>query len=321
MRMFLKLFGNQILWFGLFSITVLGVVSYLILNDEAQTSVTKQLLNQQQTIARAEASNIISYLQTFGNSVAVLAQQSSVNRRDASVVLDMDIFVEQRRDNGLISGVVLTDSNGIVRFNSNVLGTRDIGESLADRAYFVWAKNQAEVGEYYISEPVIGRLGASKGQTIIVVSPTYQNDEFNGVVAASLKLEPLVERFFGLMKLSDQTKMYLIDRQGKLLYSKSNPDSAGSNFSGLFLADKTFTDNIKKALNESREGQLKTKTDLIAYAPVLIGSQKWLLIVMTPREEAIDLVAPFYVRQVALLILTLFTILLFGAIAIRKSQA
>lgn len=306
MGIFWGVLQARVLWFGLFAIVLLGVLFYLVLGRAVESSVTEQLLSRQQTIARAEASNIISYFQTFGNSVAVLAQQSSIKRRDASAVSDMDTFVEQRRGNGIVMGVILTDRNGIVQFNSNVLGVRDLGKSIADRDYFVWAKEHAREGEYFISEPVVGRLGASIDQTIVVVaSPVFKNGEFSGAVAASVKLAPLAERFFGLMKLSDLEEVYLTDGHENLLYSNSAPDS----------------DEIKNVLSATEEGQFKTEEHLIAYQPIKLGTQNWLLIISSPAQEVSDLTRPFYVRLTATLILTFLTILLFAAMVIMRNKS
>ena len=307
------------LWFGLISIVMLAAAFYLVLGRGVEASITRQLLKREQTIARAEVGNIILFFQRFGNSVAVLAQLSSIERRDASTVADMDIFVEQRRDSGLVGGVVLTDRDGVVQFNSNVLGTRDLGKSLADRDFFIWAKDKAKKGEYFINKPVISRLGGSEDQPVVLVaSPVYQNGVFAGVVAASVKLAPLAEQFFGFMKVSDLTKAYLVDGRGDLLYSNSVPDGIGLNISELFSGEQTFSDRIKTALSASEEGQFQTKTHLAAYSPISLGAQTWLLIISSPVQEVVDLATPFYVRQAAMLILTSFTILLFGVVATKE---
>lgn len=82
----------------------------------------------------------------------------------------MDAFVEQWGKSGVIGGVVLTDRAGVVRFNSNVTGISDTGESLADRDYFSLAKSQKGPGEYFVGQPVVSRLGATKGKVIIPVA-------------------------------------------------------------------------------------------------------------------------------------------------------
>lgn len=302
----------------------LGAAFYLVLGRGAKSTVTQQLLRRQQTIARAEASNITSFFQVFGDSMAVLAQLSSMERRGPETVQDMDAFVEQWRDSDLVGGVVLTDRNGVVRFNSNVLGTRDVGASLADRDYFVWAENQLGEGEYFIGQPVVSRLGASKGQTIVVVAaPVYQNGIFAGVVAASVKLQPLTERYLGLMKVSDATDVYLINEHGDLLYSSSASDAMGSN---LF----EHLQGLKNTLNTTEEGKLqvsyldpksgKPEEHLIAYSPITLGSQNWLIIMASPIQDITDLTAPIYIRIAAMLLLVSLTVLLFGVIVSRDNQ-
>lgn len=303
---------------GLLTITVMGGAFYFVLGRQAQISVTQQLLIRQQTIAKAEKSNIITFFERFGDGVATLAQVSSVEKGNANVLEDLDTFMVQRRDTGIIGGVVLTDKAGVVQFNSNVSGIRDVGDSLSDRNFFDWAKSEAKKGEYYISRPVMSRLGITVGQTIIVVaSPVIRDGKFSGVIAASVKLEPLVERFFGLMKLSDQTGVYLVDERGELIYSNADKDAPG----GEALSDQTLSDRIKNVLGATEGGRFSTDKYLVAYSPLTLGVQKWLLIITSPAQEASDLTRSFYVRQTAMFIVTAFTIfLLFGIIASRKNQ-
>ena len=298
MGVFRKILSSWILLYSLFSIVVIGGAFYLVLDQEIEATVTRQLLDRKRTIARAEVVNITTFFEKFGNSVATLAQLSSIEASDADAISDLDTFVEQRAKTGLIEGVVLTDKNGVVRFNSNVLGTRDLGESLADRDYFAWAKVEGEKGEYFISQPVVSQ--------VVVASPVYQNNAFSGVVASSVKLAPLAERFLGLMKISDLTEVYLVDGSGDLLYSNSADQSLSS---------------IKNVLSATEEGELRSQTHLIAYSPVILGTQSWLLIISSPALEVVNLTRPFYVRQAGVLILTATTILSLGVIAIRKNYS
>ena len=71
-------------FFGLFLMVGLGLAYYSVLGLGAKESVTQQFLHRKQTLARAEAGNLVSYFQSFGNSVATLSQLSSINRRDFS---------------------------------------------------------------------------------------------------------------------------------------------------------------------------------------------------------------------------------------------
>ncbi len=300
-------------WFGLILTVGLAVAFYLVLGRGTKVLTTQQLLTRQQTIARAQAANTVSFFQVFGDSIAVLAQLSSMERRDATTIQDMDVFIEQWHDSGLIGEVALTDRRGVVQFNSNILGTVDAGTSLADRDYFAWAKTAKE-GQYFVGQLVVSRLGASKGQTIIpVASPVFRNGVFVGVVVVSVKLQPLAERFLDLMKISDLRDVYLVNERREVLYS-----SRASNMVGVSLFEVLqVSDDFKNALAASQEGKLQTGGRLVAYSPILLDNQNWLLIVSSPVDEVVDFITPMYIRQISILLLTLLTILLFG-VAVRR---
>lgn len=326
--MFWRTFPARVWLIGLFLMVGLSAVFYLVLGRETKLSITKQLLHQEQTIARAEASNVVSFFQVFGDSVAVLSQLDSIERMDTDSIRVMDIFVEQWRDYGLVGGVVLTDGQGVVRFNSNVTGTYGIGASLSDRDYFVWAKNQPEKGKYFIGQPVVSRLGAGKGQVIVpVAAAVHQQDVFAGVLAASVKLEPLTNSYLGVMEVADEADVYLIDQYGDLLYSNFVSDATESNIFELSQT-QTFSDNqvldehIKNVLynvTTGKAGGLQTETHLIAFSPIFLNGQKWLLVTTSPIKGVTDLAVPFYVRQTSMLVLMFLIIMLFG-IAVSKGS-
>lgn len=160
---------------------------------------------------------------------------------------------------------------------------------------------------------MVSRIGATKDQMIVVVaSPVFKNSTFTGVLGSSVKVQPLVERFFGMMKVSDQTVVYLVDEGGDLIYSNSDVD---------VLSDQTLSDRIKKALSSEEEGQFTTDKYLVAYSPLTLGVQKWLLIVSSPVQEAAEQTIPFYIRQTIMFIVTSLIILLVIIVAFRKSQA
>lgn len=320
MSFFLKKFSIWTLLYVIFLIIMLGVASYLVLGQEAKHTVTQRILDQQHLIARAEASNTEIFFERIGDAVATLAQLKSIERRDSDAGSDLDSFMKQRLNSGLIGGVILTDKDGIVRLNSNILGTKDVGQSLADREYFAWAKNQAKKGDYYVSQPVVSRTGATKGQMIVpVISPVYQNGAFSGIVAVSVKLKPLVDNFFGLMKVGKHTKTKLLSREGELIYSNSSPEAIGSDISEIFPDDQVLTDKINQTLIAKEEGQFATDKHLVAYSPVELSPQNWLLVISSRINEVDEQMRPVYFRQISMLVLTALTFLLFASISVNKN--
>jgi hypothetical protein len=294
-------------WWGFVLIAGLGLAFYLTLARVIQTTATKEFLGRQQTLARAQAANLTYFFQDIGNSTAVLAQSANIEV--------MESFVNKWVETGLIGGVILIDRNGIVQFNSSVLGTPDIGGSLVDRDYFLWAKSQVGEGEYFVGQPVVSRLGASKGKVIIpVASPVVRDGVFSGVVVSSVILEPLTSRYLELMKISETAAVYLAKEGGELLYS-----SSGGVIEDLNIFD-LLGDGLKNILCTNQEAGFQTEKRLIACAPVLLDSQSWMVVIVSPAEDVTSVVTPIYIRQMVIFLLVTMGILLFGILVSREHK-
>jgi hypothetical protein len=290
-----------VFWFTLVFLVLIRISFGFIFSHGFKTAVTSQLLDKSQTLGRAEVVNIGFFFEKFGNSVANTAQLDSVINHRAAVAHDLEVFINQNKRFDYVAGIVLTNEQGIVEFNSNTLGTKDKGINLADRDFFIWAKNKAKTGEYFISEPVISRLGASEGETVVLVaSPVYQDNVFSGVVASSVRLHPFLERFINHMKISDSMQTHLIDREGKLLHSSFGSDIVGTDILDYLSDNHEMIAKLKSVLSATEEGYFKTEKEMVTYSPIELGSQNWLLILSSSMEEIEKLEKPFFMSQIAL---------------------
>lgn len=125
---------------GFILIAALAIVFYLALGSKAKSLLSSRLLDHQQTLARAQASNVASFFQVFGESIATLSDSSDITNSSTNTQATLEHFVAQWQGSDMVGGIVLTDQNGLVQFNANISGTQDTGASLADRDYFIWAK-------------------------------------------------------------------------------------------------------------------------------------------------------------------------------------
>ena len=324
--MLLKILPARTWLYGFLIMFGLSLFFYAVLGWGAKHSITQQVLKREQTLVRAQAGNITSFFQIFGESIAIFSHLSSLNERNEETIQDMDAFMDKWGDRGLVAGIVLTDSDGVVRFNSNVSGTRDLGASLADRGYFAWAQDSTSRETYIIGEPVVSKLGASKGQVIVpVVSPIYLDESFSGVVAASVILKPLTERNLDLLRVSDETNVYLVDQSGNILYNSSTPSFLGANIfndfeDNLFTRSQALDDLVRNIFSKTEAGKLRIQDQLVAFSPVVLSNQKWLLVTASPSREVNDVLNPIYLRQTSVLVVTFLTFMLFGIIAARSKS-
>jgi len=292
-------------WTGLLSVFFMAGVFYLILGRKLQTTVKNNTVTQELTIARASASNIQSFFQMIGKSIVVLSQAHNLGLFDAQTEQTMDAFMSQWQDSGLIGGVILTDNTGTVKFNANILGTHDVGGSIADRDYFMWAKAQRDGGQYFVSKPITSRLGGSQGQTIVTVSsPVFAGDTFVGDLAASIKLQPLTERFLSLMRVNSETQIYLLDAVGNTLYSNNN---------------LPLSNDVKNMVTIEKEGRFMFGSQVVAYSPINLGTQRWLILVISPTQQLFSNTISFQIRRALVLILMIIITFTFGIIASRET--
>ena len=331
-----KVFHKQTFLYWLLSIIGIALVIWAIPARGAKQSVTNQLLAKQKVLTRAEANNVSTFFTVFGESVAVMAQLKSIEARNADAQHNLDAFVEQWRESNLNGGIITTNKNGVVDIHSSVTGIVDLGEDLSDREYFVWAQD-AQKGEYFVGKPIISRLGATEGELIVAVaSPIFNGDEFDGAIAASVKLVPLMQRYLDLMKVADDSQVFLLDEGGELIYTSSDKYSYGANVFDYFAkypfkGSEVLVEKTKTALAESKEGSLRTsfidpedasvKNYLVSYSPVLVGGKKWMLVITSPANEVWELTVPIYTRLAFLGIFVSLTVLAFGIFVRKEVEA
>lgn len=314
----------------------LGVSYYLILGQKANMMVTNQFLKRQLTLARAQTGNIASFYKVFGDSVAIFSRLNSVHARNSDLQSNLDSFVDQSKDGGLVGGISVVNEEGIIEFNSNISGIPDVGDSISDRDYFEWAKEQTSDGLYFIGSPINSRIGATEGETIIpVAAPIIDNGVFRGAVVSPIRMSVLTERYLEYLKISDLAEIYLINIDGKMIYSNLYPNLVGNNIYELiennpFLGSDILTEKIKNILNEKKEGSMMTsfingKTNLIkdyylAYSPISLNSQNWMLVTATPIEALTDIKTPLDFRLKIMLFLIFVTFVVYGY-SIKKGAA
>lgn len=309
---------------------------YFLVGRTTQTSIIDQFMAREQVLARSEASNLHAFFDVFGESLAVLGQAGSIRSRNEATIRDMDVFTQQWKKTQFIGGILLTGPKGTVRFNSNVLSTHDTGAIIADRDYFTWARDEATVGAVFVGKPVISRLGASRGQTIIpVATPVYDKGQFQGVLATSVELQPLTQHYLGLMNVSPSTEVYLLDTQGTFLYASPDDSVLGTNAleqlqQHSFLGSQPILDHLQAALAHPQEGKIQAGyfnqnanglgIRLLVYTPVSVGNQTWLLVMAAPIQEALALVPTLYWQSAAVFGLGVLLILILGILIARNTQ-
>lgn len=312
----------------------LGIGLYFFYARVSESAIVEQTLHRQQVIARAGAVSMDSFFELLSAQLVIFSKNPDIVNVGENTQVVLDLFVDRYADSPF-SGVILTDGKGLVLFNANRDRRPDVGMDVSDRDYFSWARG-AGAGEVFVSNAVISKVGSSKGKFVVVVAtPVYENNEFQGVLAAGVVLSELAETYLTPLKFSENTRVYLIGPTGVMLHAPQEKfigvnyfDYLNANpYPGSDLASKKLTDvleseserKIDVVLPNERTGELTRF--LIATANINLDSNTWTLAVANPINEANLFYAPFYMTEISILLLFVFTVIVFSILVVSIKRA
>ncbi len=276
-------------------ITVLGIRA----NNEVKNIVQKQFTDQQLLLSRQMSTGIENFLNERTINIEILANSiSDAPPPDRIISAFKNVY---NSTNGIYvlefvnkSGIVTIgypEENtpfGYDIYNQGNPRNEPISEDF-ERAM----KNK----ETYISSPMTlleGGLGS------FIWTPVYKDGEFKGMVLAIIKIEDISNRF---LKNDDSSGIYLIDKNGMVLYDSSEKYLVGENYL-TFLNDTNPL--LRQILHEQINGEEGTgyyfegnKSDkkLIAYSPIRWRDQQWSIAVTSSESEVGALIYSVYVKQ------------------------
>jgi len=310
----------------------LGFIFYLILGKGARNALVEQMLHREQSSARAGASSIATFFELTGNTLVAMSNRDEIITFSPQADALLESAMLKWKDTPVTS-VVLIDKNGKVinASYSELLG--EMGISVADREYFIWAKN-AEGSEFYVSPAIKSRLRGESYYVVPVVSPVIDKEgNFNGVLAFGVSIDQLTDQYMNHLKISDKTEIYITKHDGNFIYAPTE-ELLGANFFEFieehpFLGSKIIIGKLRERLENVQEGKLKMaypenvgtafplKARLIAYSPVFVRDREWILVIATPIEDALISITPIYFKQ-AVSVLIIF--LAFLGLSVRFAK-
>lgn len=327
--------GNGKLGYIFLIILILGLAVFLVLSFLPKYSVTGQLLKQEQAVADAEARNIQSFVEDLGKALIAVSQDEDIINPSSGTTRVLKSFIDKWDKNSLITGISVTDKDGIVIYNYSNLSPIEIGTSLADRDYFIWSKSQINSENFIVGEPVIARYGVNKGKYITVLAaPIIKNGVFSGMVASGLRIGEVTKYFLSFMRVSDSMDAYILGQNGYLFIDNQNPgiveeEVHDSRVNDLFSNNKDLNEKIYNALSKEKKGSTIAKyvdpsIDMpvfyaISYSPVVMPGRHWLVVLAAPAEEITKASSTTYIRQVSIL-LFLFLMIVTVATLLRRGK-
>lgn len=292
--------------------------------------LVEQMLHREQVVARSGAKSFENFLTYLGFQLSTYSSRSAIVNVNSSTQASLDELVATWSGTPMV-GVALTDANGVTLLNSNTENIRSIGVDLSDRDYFIELKNDPSPGKIAFGDPTISALGISKGQYIVPVAAAVVDGQgrFKGVLASSMLLSEAAKLYLEPLKISPETRIYLISGSGKIL-SAPNPTLSGQNyFEYLEKRNYKYSEELKSQMIEvlrkggeqkldvylPEEPDLTPTRFLIATDVITYGNGKgWTLAVASPAEEAFAFAGPFSNYSALTLFFLISVVVAFAAV-------
>jgi hypothetical protein len=309
----------------------IGALLFLNSTQKAEDILTERVKLREFILARAGSTAISDFFEARKMKLVILASVKEIKTLDVdkSRIIAQKL-IEEMKDRP-ITAIGVLDKKGIFIWSQTRQNQKiDYGADFSDRSYFQWAKNQETEGNVFVSEPMISRTGDAKGTPIVMVAtPLFNNNQFNGVLFMVIEIKDLMEKFVTPLTVSPKSIQMIVTGDG-LIVASSIEESVGMNIS---KEEGEKANNIKglsglvKTLSVDQDGSLVTELTypggkpvkmILGYSPIKTKEIAWYLWVSVPYTEVIDQLYPFSTTQyeglillsIALIVLIIFDILI-----------
>lgn len=254
-----------------------GLVAYLRYKDSIAQIAIDEAQRRQLVLARSGASSIEDFIRNTTYHLKYISRIDAVASLDEKETRSIfNDFINGMKGTP-IGGITRIDDKGIMKIVINREGIRlGEGEDFSDREYFSWAKKEENKDKVYISQPFVSRAGVNKGKTIIIlVSPTYFENKFTGMVGISVPVENFSENFVKPIAIYKDFETYLLSND-RVVIAGSSPSLVGVNQTALV---STLQD-----IQGKEEGSTVTEERILSFHKVNVDGNSWILIVGMPKD-------------------------------------
>ena len=221
-----RLFKNSLIFLHIL-FAIVGLYTYLSAYRLAENLLIQRALNKQLVLAKAGSLAVEGLLKSVQSELKAFV--FSFDKSSESDIIDKDStraeFINyMQRAQMPINGIALFDENDKVSILENRQHIREgEGEDFSKAQFIKWSKNPENRGKVFISTPLIGTVGSSKGRIIYnVVEPLYFGNKFKGTLAIRLRVEDFTKTFVTPL-FSDSTEdVFIVNTKGVVIAGKDS---------------------------------------------------------------------------------------------------
>jgi hypothetical protein len=341
----IKFLSNRfavLITFTVVFLVMLSCLLYYAMGRGATYSLTQQFLVRQKTITKTGANSITSLLDLSSKTLILLTEDDDLAFVTVNTQERMQTFIENWSSTPVIAILRLDSKGNRIAAATNIDKIKLEGTiDKSDAKCIGWAET-AKPGEICFTDPGIPSQEEAKqfGYVIGMVTPIHAKNKYNGSLVLGISLNKLTESYLDSLRVTDDTFASILTSDGNIIYT-DNPDFLTKNLleqlrQNIFLGSTIIVDDVEQILKTGEAGfwdvvlpqpvDYRLQRMLVAYAPIQVGDGHWMLITRTPYFQALQMITPFYTRQIGvmavgfLILLLLAVIVLPGRSLIRKRK-
>lgn len=336
-KRFTRFYSNKInlaLLIPVFLFLVAAVAFRYAMEDRAKAVLKEQTLLRQQVIVSSGAKSITSFFELTGHSLVWFASNLDL---EEDIQKNLDILLAEWQGTP-VRAVAYIDQNGVVRQLGGMEEFKPVYEEVrvAHLDIFQQLKTTGK-GQVLVGDPMFPPGLKDPVLIVPVVTPLIRDEQFKGAIVMAVVLSDLTEEYLDPLKISEETRIYLINDKGIIIYS-SLEQVIGQNYFEV-LEEKQFPEKeravsiLRQALQSGEGGKMelilpnektgKFTSFLIAYSSVRRDEKYYVLAVATPVEDALVFYKSFRELEIVSFFVTFLSIIVFSAyivLVVRMAQ-
>lgn len=265
---------------GILAIIVSSLITLNIsFQQTLQMEMAEQFNKQQLLLAKAEASNMQTYIRSIRDEMIHIAQfVSSFQMRSER---DFTLLAEGLfKDAGNKSkGIQFLDREGRILYSRGDLFV----EKTEIRDYLRMAKRFCAGGV----------LMKQDAKMLHIAAPVCRAEALEGAVLMSMEIQDVAGEFLSPIKSGSRGYAWMMDDKGDLLYHPTQPGMVGKNLyktdSSCFICHKSF--DVEKKIIEGKGDYYgryvapSGEDKVLAFSTATVGDSKWIVAVSAPYSE------------------------------------
>jgi C4-dicarboxylate-specific signal transduction histidine kinase len=244
-----------------------------------QMEMAEQFNKQQLLLARAEATNIQSYIEGIRDDMLRISQFVSMFQFNNDTLYEFLTDVFFKDESTVRMGIRFLDSRGKARFNQ--------GDFPVD------GLNNNDILKMAVNLCPDKEVIRQDAKRVYIITPVCRFNALIGAVVTSIDIQDIAGKFLSPIKSGSTGYAWMMDGEGNLLFHPSQPDMVGRNLyrtdTSCFKCHKSF-DTEKKIIEGKSDyfGKYVAPTGedkVLAFSTASVGDSQWIVVVSAPYSE------------------------------------